>query len=415
MKIPKLNKSHMAQIGGAVLLFVVAAFFIIGSDRQAPDLGGVANSRVTGTAPVAKNDAMQAVSQDEASKRATVNAEAAARAQGRNQAYVAQPVIVATEPPRQPEQPPAPPTAVPPPAAPQPQRPAPAAPAQAAANSAIYAYALPVDEAAARSKIESQIEQVIKPPSGSFSVRTYGRPETAAVDGSAQTGGGGLTRQQTAQAAVSNILAARAGDMAYATLDRGFNSVDPSGFIFATIFDFRDNGTTGPLHGARLLGQITFNRDQAAVTFATLILPSGYQTPVKALGVRETDGRTGIAGNVDYHTFERYSGLLVAGLIQGAGQVGQQLVQTNQNYTILPSGAVVVQSNPVNLGQAALAAVQPVGTALSSAAAGQFNKAPTISAPAAMGLGVVFLEPLQLPIAQVQQSKALIRAGDQQR
>ncbi len=95
-----------------MLLFVVAAFFIIAPIDRLRTLGGVANSRVTGTAPVAKNDAMQAVSQDEASKRATVNAEEAARAQGRNQAYVAQPVIVATEPPRQPEQPPAPPTAV---------------------------------------------------------------------------------------------------------------------------------------------------------------------------------------------------------------------------------------------------------------------------------------------------------------
>ncbi len=124
---------------------------------------------------------------------------------------------------------------------------------------------------------------------------------------------------------------------------------------------------------------------------------------------------TGIAGSVDYHTFERYSGLLVAGLIQGAGQVGQQLVQTNQNYTILPSGAVVVQSNPVNLGQAALAAVQPVGTALSTAARSVSTRRRQSPLLPRWGLGVVFLEPQQLPIAQVQQSKALIRAGDQQR
>jgi hypothetical protein len=112
--------------------------------------------------------------------------------------------------------------------------------------------------------------------------------------------------------------------------------------------------------------------------------------------VSESQARTGIAADVDKHTLQRYSGLFLSSIIQGIGQVGQQLVQNNRNIAV-SDGVIVSGRNPVNYTEAALAAVEPLGQSLSQAAASNFSRPPTMSAPAGMGLGVVFLAPVVIP------------------
>lgn len=412
----KLGKLKFAGAAAAVVVLFATVYVV--TDRKRDDLGGVASSKVAGGAPIAKNDAMAPVSPSEATKRATTNAQSAEAAQAKERSYVAPPVIMATEAPRRGED-------LPPPAPPPPvttsSTAAPVPPVQQQATysgagaqqgpTIVYAYPQPLADQELRKRVESQITSVLKPMDGGFVLRTFQQPTPAGGSGSAVAGGSGYA-QGGRVAAGPAVLAARSGDVAYATLDRGFNSVDPQAPIFATIFDYREGQAVGPLHGARVLGQITYNREQAAVTFSSLIMPSGYQVPIKGIGITETDGRTGVAQNVDYHYLERYSGLLVAGLIQGAGQVGQQLVQNNQGYVVTSAGTYVSNSTPTTLLQAGLAALQPVGNALSNAAAQQFNKPNTISSPPAMGLGIVFIEPLQIPIDQIQRSAAITRAAE---
>lgn len=410
----KLSNKHLTVAGGVLLAGVVVVGASILADRPPDDRAP--NTRIAGSSPSARNDQMTAVSPDDAARRATANQAAADQARVQGRTYVAPAVIMERGGPEKGEAPPpvlstqqeagAPPPASRPPAAP-------AQPTQQAVQQAppqiVYAYQQPVQDGGMRERVMSQFDALSKTPSGGFAVRTYGSP--AKADDGAAAGNGATGRQAIAAVAASAILAARPGDQAYAVLDRGFNSADPQAYIFATIFDNRDGGNTGPLHGSRVLGQITYNREQAALTFSSLIMPSGYQVNIKAFGINEQDGRTGIAQSVDNHTLERYSGLLVAGLIQGAGQVGQQLISNNQTYTYTSTGAIVSQSQPSTLLQAGMAAMQPVGQAMSSAAAGQFNRPATISSPAQSGIGVVFLDALQIPLEQVQRSQAIVRAG----
>lgn len=410
----KMSKLKMMAAGTAALVIFGLVYTL--TDKRSTDMGGVADTRVAGGSPTARNAPMKPVSPSEASQRATVNAEKAGEAQAKGSSYVAPPVIVAVEGPRKGEdlkpsaeadrpksvQLPPPPSipAIQPVGRPLTGQGAPAV---------VYAYPQPVADAELRKRVQSQIDQILKPIEGGFITRTYAKPATAVATG---LGGIGLTGASAVSSAA--MIAARTGDVAYAILDRGFNSMDPQAPIFATIMDLRDNGQVGPLHGSRVMGQITYSKTQAAVTFNTLVMPSGYQVGIKGLGITETDGRTGIAANVDEHTLERYSGLLVSGLIQGAGQVGQQLVQNNQGYVVTSAGTYVSNSQPTTLLEAGLAALQPVGNALASAAAQQFNKPATISSPQAMGLGIVFLQPLQVPIDQIQKSAAYVRAGQAQ-
>ncbi|WP_234053779.1 MULTISPECIES: DotG/IcmE/VirB10 family protein [unclassified Xanthobacter] len=408
----KLGKGPLVL--GAVGVVVAFGVVMVLVDKRSEDQGGVATTSLE-RAPTTRNNPLTPVGPSEASKRAVVNAEQAAAAQAKSGTYQAPPVIVATEPPRK--------TEVPPEFTPQLGReqvplprplgqPTVAPPATFGTPTIIYAYPQPLADQDIRKQVESQILAIMKPPEGGFVSRPFAKPQVqAAAAGGVGAGGAGMSGGSSSE----TILAARSGDVAWATLDRGFNSTDPQAPIFATIFDYRDGQATGPLHGARVLGQITYNKDQAAVTFNSLILPSGYQIPIRGLGITDADGRTGIAAQVDYHTLERYSGLLVAGLIQGAGQVGQEMVSNNSSYYVTSSGAYMQVPSTPTLLEAGMAALQPVGQALSSAASQVFSKPATISSPRGMGLGIVFIQPVTVPIEQVIRSAALTRAAEGER
>ncbi|WP_053221109.1 DotG/IcmE/VirB10 family protein [Methylobacterium indicum] len=191
---------------------------------------------------------------------------------------------------------------------------------------------------------------------------------------------------------------ARAGDTVYASLDQGFNSDDPQAPIFATIYDVDGAQRAGPLHGVRLIGQIVYSTNQAAIQFTQLVLLDGRQYPLKAYAISPRDARTGISRDVDDHAFERYAGLFAAALVQGAGQVGQLLLQTNRNVAIDPvTGFALSTPGGGQRTQAALGALLPLGQTATAIGAQNFNTPATIAGVPGLPIGVVFLEPPALP------------------
>ncbi|WP_053078574.1 DotG/IcmE/VirB10 family protein [Methylobacterium tarhaniae] len=191
---------------------------------------------------------------------------------------------------------------------------------------------------------------------------------------------------------------ARAGDTVYASLDQGFNSDDPQAPIFATIYDVDGTGRSGPLHGVRLIGQIVYSSNQAAIQFTQLVLVDGRQYPLKAYAISPRDARTGISRDVDDHAFERYAGLFAAALVQGTGQVGQLLLQTNRNVAVDPvTGFALSTPGGGMRTQAALGALLPLGQTMTAVGAQNFNKPATIAGAPGLPIGVVFLEPPALP------------------
>lgn len=191
------------------------------------------------------------------------------------------------------------------------------------------------------------------------------------------------------------IVLARSGDIIMARLLYGFNSDDVRGLpIYGVISDFLPNGTTGPLNGARIQGQVAYSNHNAAIIFDSIVLENGREFDISAIAVSAENGRTGVADRVNRHVLARYGSLFLAGIIQGVGEVAQiRLSDDSGGDTIIINeggGTVNVEDDEPSEGEILAGALAPVGRQLTSAAARGFNRPPTISAPAGMPFALVF-------------------------
>lgn len=195
------------------------------------------------------------------------------------------------------------------------------------------------------------------------------------------------------------VVLARSGDILTARLLYGFNSDDVRGLpIYAVINDYLPNGSVGPLEGARIQGQVAYSQRNAAIIFESLVLPNGREFDITAIAVSlDSDGRPGVAADVNNHTVARYGSLFLSGIIQGIGEVAQIRLQndpSDQPVVIINEGDGTVNvdgrnSEPTD-GEILAGALAPVGRQLSAAAGQGFNRPPTITAPAGMPFGLVF-------------------------
>ncbi|MCW5679546.1 DotG/IcmE/VirB10 family protein [Agrobacterium sp. GD03638] len=387
-----MNKLVLGAAGALVMAIGAGAFMLSGA--TAPDRGAGTTSNLPNGENVPQNDQMTPVDTNEANRRATVNNEDAQVARETGKDYQAPTVITGIGPADKGEEP----TVVEEKKADPEER-----IIKETTERTVYVTKIPVQQPvsdqAARAAIQAQIDALARGSSGNggntprvqMAMQKYKAPPEVKDD--KQTGP--ATRPQQKM-----TMLARTGDVIFARLDRSFNSDDPGAPIIVSlddvIYDPARGTRNGPLTGMRLVGQISYSDNQAAISFTQIVTNTGAQFPVTAIAVSESQARTGIAADVDKHTLQRYSGLFLSSIIQGVGQVGQQLVQNNRNIAV-SDGVIVSGRNPVNYGEAALAALQPLGQSLSQAAAKNFSRPPTMSAPAGMGLGVVFLAPVVIP------------------
>jgi hypothetical protein len=203
-------------------------------------------------------------------------------------------------------------------------------------------------------------------------------------------------------ARAGTLILARSGDLLPAVLLYGFNSDDVRGLpIYGVIQDHLPSGRRGPLHGARIQGQVAYSSNNAAVIFDTLLLANGREFPIDAIAVSLVDGQTGVAAEVDRHRLARYGSLFLSGIIQGVGEVGlARLREDDDDQPIIVinegDGSVVVERdrNEIDEGELLAGALAPVGRNLSAATAQGFDRPPTISAPAGYPFAVVFTSTL---------------------
>ncbi len=375
----------------AVLAAAGGAYYLV--DRRAPDMGGGSPSYVQKPSVAPRYDSQAKVAQEEADRRASVNAKAAAEAAAAGKSYTSQTVITDRGPAERGESP----ESVPAP----PEKPAPeiryiyvAQPPATAPQ--------PVNDTDARGRVISQVDAIARLQEGGFVVRTFQKPEKKEPEKASSGGAGTGATGNNAQSKPTGRLVARTGDVIYGVLDRGFNSDDPQAPLIVTLHDFLTDGSQGPLTGARVVGTLTYSQEQAAVQFSRLVMVDGREIPISAIAVSEQDARTGIAADVDRHILMRYGSLFASSLIQGVGMAGQQLTALSSNsYVVYPYTGLIASSPSSDWkrigAQAAAASLLPVGQALASAAARNFNTPPTMSSPIGMGVGVVFLQPLNMP------------------
>ena len=385
----------------------LATYAVTSSPPQADTGGGLAPTKI-GPVPKLKSDPMQPADQEEANRRATRNARDAEAAEKKGESYIAPPLITGTETKQV--------ALVVPPKPPMPEVVQPDPEKLAVPNTVPTTSQPTTQQSEADRRRETEFDNLVKAQIESLMKESRvaqwatvafkaplppPKPEPKPAAAKPTRGGEGEGGRGPQQPAIVNVLAAKPGDQFYSRLTVGFNSDDPQGLpVFTTIHDERPDGSYGPLHGARGMGSVVFNKDQASVLVQKLILPDGREAPVKAMLVTLDEVRSGVAQTVDYHTLSRWSGLLAGSLIQGIGQAGQQSLANNRSFFASPGGYASIGNPGVDWAQIGLASLAPLGQNLSTAFAQDFRRQPTKSArggPNGWEVGIVFLENVTIP------------------
>lgn len=87
---------------------------------------------------------------------------------------------------------------------------------------------------------------------------------------------------------------------------------------------------------------MNYSDRNASIQFSRIITKDGNIVNGSALAVDEKNARLGIAQNVDFHTFQRYSSLLVSSLIEGVGEAANTMLTNNRTVTYLPDSDTIV-------------------------------------------------------------------------
>lgn len=397
------SKVYIAAGAAVVIAGAGAVLFLTGGPSI--DQGGNTPTNLSQNAPRLNTDMLSPVGQEEASRRATANDQRAEEAKKQpDQSYVAPPVIaeevnmgadgpLSQKPPAGLELPEV--------------RPINPAEIKVPQKVVVTRQANPQQEVQAvaererikaendrrnqlAAKVQEQVNQLLaNNAQPNINIQGYKEPPKKEANGS----GSGSAGKGRGAASGPVILAAKPGDVFYATLKVGFNSEDPRGLpVYATIHDQRANGSYGPLHGGVLAGNVTYSNDQAAVTFKQMTLRDGRTAAVQAMAATLDEVRPGVAANVDRHTLSRWSGLVVGSLIQGLGQAGQDLVRNDTQTTISDGFATTSGREGIDWQKVGLATLQPLGSNLSQVMARNFQRKPTMSSPAGTDVGIVFLQ-----------------------
>ena len=290
-----------------------------------------------------------------------------------------------TQAPTTPVQVPQPqPVAAPPTTTPQPQ------PVQAAAAPAPAA--VDVTKTPRYKTVEAQIVGYMKSwvaPGAmqEFEYNGKGGPDFSAAAAAPATGiptgtpapaqGQSQPQPQSAGSASKGASFVRAGTIIPAVLLTSVNS-DTPGPVLAQI-------VSGPLAGARLLGNFQATEKEVVVRFSTLSMPGEPKSfSVSAYAVNSNLG-TGLATDVDNHYFRRYGLLLAAGFIKGYGQA---IARSGTTTTVTDGGGVIITQDELTNGQINRVALSEAGTTVAGDVQQAARVRPTVKVEGKDGSGV---------------------------
>lgn len=208
-----------------------------------------------------------------------------------------------------------------------------------------------------------------------------GTTTTAAPAPGIQTGAASTApaQNQPQAAAVTSKGASfvRAGTIIPAVLLTSINS-DTPGPVVAQI-------VSGPLAGARLLGNFQATEKEVVVRFSTLSMPGEPKSfSVSAYAVNSNLG-TGLATDVDNHYLRRYGLLLAAGFIKGYGQA---IARSGTTTTVTDGGGVVITQDELSNGQINRMALGEAGTTVAGDVQQAARVRPTVKVEGKDGGGV---------------------------
>lgn len=173
----------------------------------------------------------------------------------------------------------------------------------------------------------------------------------------------------------------RAGSIVPAVMLTAINSDEP-GPVLAQI-------VTGPLKGARLIGQMVSSDQRVVVQFSSLSMPGASQTfSISSFAIDPDTSRTGLATDVNNHYFLRYGLGLAAAFISGYGEAVQNAGSTTTTNAF--GGTTTIMGDMTHK-QIAESAFGKVGQKLGSELDKETNRAPTVSVASGTSVGVLFM------------------------
>lgn len=173
----------------------------------------------------------------------------------------------------------------------------------------------------------------------------------------------------------------RAGSILPAVMMTAINSDEP-GPVLAQV-------VSGPLKGARLIGQMVSSDQSVAVQFSSLSMPGASQTfNISSFAVDPDTSRTGLATDVNNHYFLRYGLGLAAAFISGYGEAVQNSGSTTTTNAF---GGTTTVLGDMTHKQIAESAFGKVGQKLGSELDKETNRAPTVTVASGTSIGVLFM------------------------
>lgn len=150
----------------------------------------------------------------------------------------------------------------------------------------------------------------------------------------------------------------------------------------------------GLLKGAMLTGMPTRTGEKATITFTNMSL-DGRDYAINAVAIDLDTMRTGLADDVDHHTFERYFGLAAAAALQGYAEALSG-VSTTENLDGSTERTTPALPNPRDQ---ALYAAGKIGETLVPIQEEKFNRQPTITVEGnGREIGLLFISGLTVRI-----------------
>lgn len=173
----------------------------------------------------------------------------------------------------------------------------------------------------------------------------------------------------------------RAGTIVPAVMMTAINSDEP-GPVLAEI-------VTGPLKGARLIGELKSADQTVTVQFTQLSMPGALKTyQINTYAVDPNSARTGLATDVNNHYFLRYGLQLAAAFITGYGQAVQNMGSTTTTSAL---GGTTTTYGSLSHKQISESALGSVGETLGQNLKQDSNRAPTVTVDSGTSVGILFM------------------------
>ncbi|MGJ3493227.1 intracellular multiplication protein IcmE [Piscirickettsia salmonis] len=190
------------------------------------------------------------------------------------------------------------------------------------------------------------------------------------------------------EALAKNVMI-KSGSIVFAVLDTQLNSDQPGTPVMATVVQ-------GKYKNAKLLGSFQRENDKLVIKFNQMsIATMNSSLKINAYAVNATTAQNALASDVNHHYLLRYGGLFAAAFLQGFGEYYSDTASTicGDSTTCIVTGDQSSDDDSASqtTRKAMYSGLGSVGSALSQAAADNFNRPPTVTLNQGVGMGILFM------------------------